>query len=220
MLTCSPAKLTKAKMDENAEQAALVSALVDEVQALLPIHDDILQETFVQAYIENDPQVHLEISSVLATRAEEFSPHDVGVLKTLMEAHCGPRNIPIIDAMAKLEGNKASLDEQAFQLLMNQLTYDVDAWRVHRHTCSDYDAAVGNQKHNWSLKRHEQVGKAADVFLKQHCLVITYGKGPTKAMTEFLNWRRSLAANLQIPEERGCTCCFVQPVFPEHVAGQ
>ena len=63
MLTCSPQKLAKAKMDEYAEQAALVSSLVDEVKALVPIPDDILQASFAQAYIENDPQVHLEICS-------------------------------------------------------------------------------------------------------------------------------------------------------------
>ena len=102
MLTCSPQKLAKAKMDEYVEQAAIVSAVVDEVQALVPIHDDVLRGTFVQAYIENDPQVHLEISSVLATRADDFSPHDLAVLKALMDTHCGPRTIPINDAMSKL----------------------------------------------------------------------------------------------------------------------
>ena len=72
--TCSPPKLAKAKMDEYAEQAALVSSLVDEVKALVPIPDDTLQESFVRAYIENDPQVHLDIASALATRADDFSP--------------------------------------------------------------------------------------------------------------------------------------------------
>ena len=152
-------------MDAYAEQAALVSSLVDEVKALVPIPDDILQEAFVRAYIENDPQVHLEICSVLATRAGDFSQQDLAVLRALMDTHCGPRNAPIIDAMAKLEDHKASLDEQEFQLLMSQLTYDVDAWRVHKHTCSDYNTAEFKQKHNWHLKRHEQAGKAADAFL-------------------------------------------------------
>ena len=58
---------------------------------------------YVQAYIENDPQVHLEIASVLATRAGDFSPRDLAVLSALMDTHCGPRNIPIIDAMTKLK---------------------------------------------------------------------------------------------------------------------
>ena len=55
-----------------------VSSLVDEVKALVPIHDDILRETFVRAYIENDPQVHLEICSVLVTRADDFAPPGFG----------------------------------------------------------------------------------------------------------------------------------------------
>ena len=151
MLTCTPQKLGKAKMDEDADKAALVSSLVEEVQALVPIPDGILEEAFVRAYIENDPQVHLEICSVLATRAVDFSPNDLAALKVLMDTHCAPRNIPIINAMQQLEGHKASLDEQEFQLLMNQLTYDVDAWRVHKHTCSDCSAAVNKHNHNWNL---------------------------------------------------------------------
>ena len=74
MQTCSPKKLNKAYIDEYAEQAALVSSLVDEVQALVPIPDNTFQESFVQAYIENDPQVHLDIYSVLATRGGTSAP--------------------------------------------------------------------------------------------------------------------------------------------------
>ena len=148
--TCSPPMLGKAKMDEYAEQAALVVSLVDEVKAMVPIPDDTLQNMFVRPYIENDAQVHMEICSVLATRADGFAPRDLNVLKTLMDSHCGPQSIPIIDARSKLESHKAAVDEQEFQLLINQLTYDVDAWRVHKHTCGDYNTAVSKQKHNWT----------------------------------------------------------------------
>ena len=151
-----------------------------EVQAIVPIADDILQEQFVRLYIENDPQVHLEISSVLASRGDDFKPQDLQVLKVLMDSHCAPRNIPIIDAMTKLKDSQASIDEQEFQLIMNQLMHDRDAWRVHKHTCSDYNAAVSKQKHLWNLKGHERAGKVADVFLKQHYLLITNDKDPTK----------------------------------------
>ena len=48
------------------------------------------------------------------------------------------------------------VDEQEFQFCMRQLTYDVDVWRVHNHTCSDYIAAVSKHNHTWNLKRHEQ----------------------------------------------------------------
>ena len=113
--TCSPGKLTKAKMEDNAEQAALVHSLVREVQAIVPIADDILQEQFVRLYIENDPQVHLEVSSVLASRGDDFKPQDLQVLKVLMDSHCAPQNIPIIDAMTKLKHNQASIAEQEWE---------------------------------------------------------------------------------------------------------
>ena len=103
-------------MDEYAEQAAFVSSLVDEVKALVPVPDEILQAAFVDAYIENDPQVHLEIASVLATRADDFSPQDLAVLKALMDTHCGPRNIPIIDAQTKLQDSQAQIVEQVDEM--------------------------------------------------------------------------------------------------------
>ena len=49
-------------------------SLLREVQAIVPITDDILQGHCVRLYIENSPQVHLEVSSVLASRGEDFKP--------------------------------------------------------------------------------------------------------------------------------------------------
>ena len=101
--TCSPGKLSNSTMDNDADQAALVHSLVREVKAVVPIPDEILQDQFLRLYIENDPQVHLEITSVLASRGDDFKPEDLQVLKVLMDSHCAPRNMPIIDAMTKLQ---------------------------------------------------------------------------------------------------------------------
>ena len=124
-------------MKEYAEQAALVSSLLGEVKALVPIADDTVQEGLLRLFIENGPQVHLEICSVLATRADSFRPQDLSALKVVMDTHCGPRPIQIIDAaMSKLEGQKeeASVDLQELQVLMRQPEYDVMGWRTHQHT--------------------------------------------------------------------------------------
>ena len=205
--TCSPGKLPKANMEDDAEQAALVHSLVREVQAIVPITDDILQEQFVRLYIENDPQVHLEISSVLASRGDDFKPQHLQVLQVLMDSHCAPKNIPIFDAMTKLKEGQDAIVEQEFNLIMNQLCYDRDAWRVHRHTLSNYAASVSKLKHDWNIKRHEQSGKAADAFIKQHCLVQVYKKESTKPVMD------------RAPSDpRGTRVhvCFVEPVCPEH----
>ena len=213
-LTCSPGKILKAKMDDHAEQAALVYSLVREVQAIVPISDDILQEKFVRLFIENDPQVHLEITSVLATKADDFGPQHLEVLKVLMDSHCGPRNIPIIDAQTKLQDSQAQIVEQEFNLLMNQLFLDRDSIRVHFHTLGSYAASLSKVKHDWNIKRHEQSGKAADAFIAQHCLILGYEKGASKPVMDFLNWRKSLASRLQIPEERGNTFALLNLAAP------
>ena len=53
-------------MEDLAEHVALVHWLAREVQGSVPIAD--------QRWQENDAQLHLEIASALATRAEDFGP--------------------------------------------------------------------------------------------------------------------------------------------------
>ena len=69
-------------------------------------------------------------------------------------------------------------------------------------------------KHDWNIKRHEPSGKAADAFIAQHCLILGYEKDASKPVMDFLNWRRSLASRLQIPEERGNTFALLNLVAP------
>ena len=86
--TCSPGEISNSTMGHAADQVALVHSLVREVQAIVPITDDILQGHVVRLFIENDPQVHLEVSSVLASRGVDFQPQDLQVLKVHGQPLC------------------------------------------------------------------------------------------------------------------------------------
>ena len=61
---------------------------------------------------ENDPQLHLEITSALATRADDFSPHDVAPLQQLMAGHKGPQNMAVVGAMTNVEAQKTELEDK------------------------------------------------------------------------------------------------------------
>ena len=52
----------------------------------------------------------------------------------------------VLDAMTKLENHEMELEEKAFDLVLKQLCYDVEVWRVHTQKCSDYGVAVQWQK--------------------------------------------------------------------------
>ena len=121
---------------------------------------------------ENDPQLHLEITSALATRADDFSPHDVTPLQQLMVGHKAPHNMAAVDAMTHLDTHKTELEEKAFDLVLQELCYDVEVWRVHTQQCSDYGMAVQWQKKSWSVNRHRQSRAAAEAFLHQQVLVL------------------------------------------------
>ena len=105
---------------------------------------------------DNNAQLHLEIASALATRAEDFGPHDVTQLRQLMEGHKGPQHMAVMHAMSDLDSYKTELQEKEFELVLKQLCYDAEVWRVHTQKCSDYSTAVQWQKHQWNVKRHRQ----------------------------------------------------------------
>ena len=86
---------------------------------------------------ENDAQLHLEITSALATRADDFSPHDVTHLQQLMVGHKGPHSMAVMGVMTIFGIHKTELEEKAFDLVLKQLCYDVEVWRVHTKKCTD-----------------------------------------------------------------------------------
>ena len=72
---------TCALKDKAADQAALVQSLAREVQAQMPISAELLQTEFVQPWVDNDPQVHLEICSCLATKDTDFTTESLSVFR-------------------------------------------------------------------------------------------------------------------------------------------
>ena len=101
-------------MDELVEHVALVHWLAREVQGCVPVSDQLSMERFMMRWQENDAQLHLEITSALATRADDFSPHAVTLLQQLMVGHKGPQNMAVVDALSNLDTHKTELEEQAF----------------------------------------------------------------------------------------------------------
>ena len=82
------------------------------------------------------------ITLALATRADDFSPQAVALLQQLMAGHKGPQNMAVVDAMTNLDTHKTELEEKAFDLVLKQILYDVEVWRVHTQKCADYGTGV------------------------------------------------------------------------------
>ena len=118
-------------MEEHVEHAALVHWLAREVQGCVPVADEIIMEKFMLRWQENDARLHLEITSALATRADDFNPHNVSPLQQLMAGHKGPQNMAVVDAMTHLDTHKTELEEKAFDLVLKQPCYDVEVRRTH-----------------------------------------------------------------------------------------
>ena len=75
----------------------------------MPVSDRITMEKFMLPWQENDAQLHLEITSALATRADDFGPHDATPLQQLMAGHKGPQNMAVAGAMTNWTLTKTEL---------------------------------------------------------------------------------------------------------------
>ena len=120
---------------------------------------------------KNDAQLHLDITSALATRGMTSAPRCDPAPATDGGPQ-GSQDMAVVDAMTNLDTHKTELEEKAFDLVLKQLCYDVEVWHVHTQKCTDYEMAVQWQKHSWSVKRHRQSRAAAEAFLNQFVLVL------------------------------------------------
>ena len=59
---------------------------------------------------ENDAQLHNDLASALATRADDFSPHCVAPLQQLMAGHTGPQNMAVVGAITHWDTDAADPD--------------------------------------------------------------------------------------------------------------
>ena len=206
-------KINKTKMEEFADQAALVSWLSTEIKAVAPLPEDLIYDGFVNPWIQNEPHVHCEMLSILACKADDFSAMQVTLLKAIADQHCGPRNLNIMEAAAQLEGHQEKVQEKEFLLMLSQFEYDTDVWRVFKQRCSDYSMAVHMQKHQWNVKRHENSLAAADTFLNQCCFIFV-SKDAISALAEFSKWKKDILGTIQVQETSAHTVAVVNLAAP------
>ena len=59
--------MPRVEMEEKAIQAATVLAIGKEVQAAMPISDEVLQEHWIKPFVDGDPHImmHLEVNKRL-----------------------------------------------------------------------------------------------------------------------------------------------------------
>jgi hypothetical protein len=155
-----------------AEEAAFVLSLKKELLAMMPIDEKLVEEMWIEKYVNGDPSVLVEIQSAMLNKTTG-GVKEMASLEKLMSMHA--TSCPVPESTKQVAMQK--LEEDSFNLMMKQLEYDVQALRVARAKRASYESAVYHAKLQHRVKCYEDSMKAAEWFLVNNTKVLCSSSG-------------------------------------------
>lgn len=144
-------------------------------------------------------QVTADIVSVCALKDPSFNVRDVPVLADLMETHVGGQSVNIKLASDKLRADQVQLEKSQFDLLMNQMEYDCQSWRVYKSKLGSHAKAVYGQKLTWKSKQHDNAMEAGTAFMSSNTCVFPYARGKNEEVYQKLqDFQKDIGNRLQL----------------------
>ena len=80
-------KISKQQLEELAEMAAIVVNLAEEMASTTPVSREIMEEKFVQKWVQADPKITLELACALVDKTDSFRLRDIPCLAELIDNH-------------------------------------------------------------------------------------------------------------------------------------
>ena len=192
-------KVDRQQWDRIAEEAACVCHMAQEVLALMPVSPETLKEKWVDAYINGEQAVMVEVQSAIMTRSAS-NVRDIATLNALMTQHASTCPVPKKDTVCMQQ-----LERDSFDLVMRQLNYDLQALKVARAKRESWSASVYHAKLQHRVQLHEQSLSAAQHFLENFVKVI-YAETSDDMLREFQTHRQSVINRLRL-DAAGCVSC-------------
>ena len=90
-------------------------------------------------------------------------------LKLLLDAvtsHSGPTNSGGQPALTAMEMKQKDLEASSFKLLMDEVEFDLEAFRVWKGNMAQHQTQVARQELAWSKRLADEASAAADAYLQ------------------------------------------------------
>ena len=136
-------KLRKEDVEAMAVVSAVVHSLMKELKSIVPIADAVIHEQFLAKYEAGDPTIVMEVNMAMSDNVETFKVKDLPSLAAIMACH--QDTAPVI-APTSLAVERAKLEESSFNLLMEQLAYDLKAYLVWKGKMQNFHSALAHIK--------------------------------------------------------------------------
>ena len=187
-------KLTKTEAEDVAIWAAFVEHVAKETQHLLPIADDVLYNGFIKKFADADPKVTSEVTMACSEKNDKFTPGDLGTLNDLMQQH---RGAAPVQPNIKMTISQQKVEEAQFDFIVNQVSYDFQAFKVLDSKLANFHSAREHIKRTWKIQAHRENLDAATVFLDTYTRICCW-EDKDAARRDFDKFHSDIISQLQI----------------------
>ena len=165
-------KVDRQSFETMAEEGSFVLAMKKELLGLMPIDEKLVDDHWVGKYIEADPTVMVEIQSAMLSKTVG-GPRDIATMDKLMNLHANSCPIPESRQQVALQ----KLEEDSFNLVMQQIEYDIQALRVARSKRASFESSIYHAKLQHRVRCYEDSMKATEWFLVHNSRVLFANSG-------------------------------------------
>ena len=183
----------KSTMEDAAQQASLVHALVAEVQKECPIPEEDLNKSVIEVFENGDMNLELLLQGAIFEKDKNFKVTDVPQLAELMKVHAAGAIKRVLHGPPLAA---AALEAEEFELFLKKADYDLQSHRVWVSQVTSHDSNLFFQKARYTSQRHEACKEAIKtLFTPGHvnCRIALFVYKPdTQAnlgnLNEFVDW--------------------------------
>ncbi len=180
-------KMEKSTVEQQAERAALVTNLAKELCQNFPVQKADVQREILDKWVARNHALELELYEVQSETRANLTVTDIPFFRHVAESlQCQK---PVTDSHGTVELRITQLDQDKFQLVLSQLSYDMNAFRIYKKKIEDVQTNVRHVKMEWQKKRHEENQQWVTSWLAKKSCILDYKENEEGSLLQQLRWR-------------------------------
>jgi len=198
-------KYNKAYVEEQAELSACFYNSVVEASENSPLDLEELLKECGPMWVSSDPKLDMELQSGLADKSEQWTFRELTCINNMMLKYSGGKTVDIMKDEAMVEKESQQLEEISFNLLLKQVAFDAQAFRIRASKLASWEKEVYARKLNWNVQRHIASENAAADHVQQWARTVFFDSCD-QTVAEFNKFMKEICA------KHDCTQQAVIPV--------
>ena len=196
-------KLTKQQLDSKAELAAVLLSSSEELCGMHAFKEGVVDAELINLFRQGNSQLMMELVQVVQEKQKDFTVRDIGTIRVMIDKHIihsQPLRVPSTSMPVLL--NK--IEQDAFNLVLQEMEYDVSCWEVHKGALHNHDIAVMQTKLSWRAKAFQNNKLVAENYLQAYTSLCV-GTDPEGATRSLHTLQRKIETSLRLAGVRRCS---------------